>query len=335
MHPLRTLWVLGDTIVDHVAPHLIATIQNAPDELYLTKNYDIKCFNADNKQGFLSNNFLVRVSNTLTTALNVTEYAMPAAIVIMIDNKYLKEDYFGDRHLASLVNVMLQNIIDTIRKRKRQLSYPYWEEHQPKIIILRPIPRPAYSIADPDKYKNIRRKYAQELEDITTKLRVSLVNLDELNCSQRVLFDDFGNLSDYGIEKFWKSLSDHFRRVDRDEHYAIKKFRTPKKSAATQTYTAQSGQKAATPQSHQTIQGPNLNQPKITQQPGNSIQNLPVNQHIPNSHSQHQWNQNYQGNHPNQLHNLPDVKQKPYYNAAVQYQGSYPQNDRYHVNNNI
>lgn len=314
--------------MDHVGPHILAAIQNTPDELYLTKNYEIKCFTADNKQGFLSNNFLIRINNTLTTALNVTEYAMPSAIVLLIDNKYLKEDYFGDRQLAPLVNFMLQGVIDTIRKRKRQLSYPFWEEHQPRIILLRPIPRPAYSIADPDKYKNIRRKYAQDLEELTAKLRVSLVNLDELNCSQRVLFDDFGNLSDYGIERFWKSLSDHFRRVDRDEHYAIKKFRTPKKTVATQTYTLPVAPKS-TQINNQS--NPLMGTQKLNQT-GPNHQNQGGNPHLHASQSHHHWNSNFPGNQQNVNQGPLDHKIKPHYSASVQYQGI-PQNDRYHVNN--
>lgn len=310
-------------MIDHVGPHLNAVVQNTPEDLYLTKNYELKCFTADNKQGFLSNNFLIRINNSLITALNATEYALPSAIVIMIDNRYLKEDYFGDRHLPQLIDYLLQGVIDTIRKRKRQLTYPFWEEHQPRLIFLRPIPRPAYSLADPEKYKNIRRKYAQDLEEITTKLRVTLVNLDELNCSQRVLFDDYGNLSDYGIEKFWKSLSDHFRRIDRDEHYAIKKFRAPKKTVATQTYT----------QTHTTMVSGQNSQQKLYQPPSTPRPHLAANAQPQNSQTMNQWGANYNQNPGNTHQNQFEVKQKNYHPGAMHYQGNYPQNDRYHVNN--
>lgn len=137
--------------------------------------------------------------------MNAVSYVMPAVIVVLLDSRYLKEEYFGDKYLAKLVKNLLVRLNESIRKRKRQLTFPYWEENQPRMVFVRPVPRPAFSMADPDKYKNIKRKFSQEIEDITAKHKFALANMDELNASQRVLFDDYGNLSDYGIERFWKS----------------------------------------------------------------------------------------------------------------------------------
>lgn len=154
----------------------------------------------------------------------------------MFDNKFLKEGYQADQGMPKLINSLFLNIHETIKSRKGQMPNAYWEDNQPKLVLLRPLPRPAYSLLDPQKSKTLRRLYAQHAERITEKYRVTLLNIDELNCSQRVLFDDYGNLSAYGIEKFWKSLSDYFRRSDRDEYYAIKNYRMPKKSVGVQTY---------------------------------------------------------------------------------------------------
>lgn len=141
--------------------------------------------------------------------------------------------------------------------------------------------------------------------------------MDKLNASQRVLFDDYGNLSDYGTERFWKSLSDYFRRLDRDEHNAIKRFRTHKKTMGTQTYTQQRtnnhpspnynptttfGQQSTIPYSHGTSQNKaGTNQTHHQIPPG-----------VGNNQSNNHWHQNYHH------------QQSPYL---------YQQNDRYHVNN--
>lgn len=301
----------------------------------------------ENKQGFLSNNFLIRIHNSIITAMNSVEYALPSAIVILIDNRYLKEEYFGDRHLAKLVESLLENIIHTVRKRKRQMNYPYWEENQPKIIFIRPIPRPAFSLVEPEKYKNIRRKYSTDLEEVATKLKVLLANMDELNSSQRVLFDEYGNLSDYGVERFWKSLSDYFCRIDRDEHYAIKRYRTSKRSVATQTFTQQKtlNPNAAvfTPKTDIQKSGQPTNQPSPimknfhnpnTQPMLNNQKNFYPHQPPPNtSASNLTWNQNAGlnstttfGNQNNDSSHV--MQQHPQYHHY-----NYPQNNRYHVNN--
>lgn len=173
-------------------------------------------------------------------ALNASKFVLPTVLLLILDNKYLKEENFGDKQMPYLVEQLIISILNTVKTRKKQLHNSYWADHEPRIVLLRPMPRPAYSLVDPQKYKTIRRSYSREMEAIANHYRVTFLNIDELNCSQRVLFDDFGDLSPYGTERLWKSISDFFRRADREEYYAIKKYRTTKKSVATQTFTQQS-----------------------------------------------------------------------------------------------
>lgn len=154
--PLRTMWILGDAVIDKLGPHINNIIQNSPEELYLTHNYDLTCYTIEDKQGFLSNNFIIRIANSLITGMNSVQYAMPSVIVVVLDNKYLREEYFGDKQLPKLVENLLVRMNEVIWKRKRQLTFPYWEENQPRMVFIRPTPRPAFSMADPDKYKNIK-----------------------------------------------------------------------------------------------------------------------------------------------------------------------------------
>lgn len=212
-------------------------VEQAPNDLYITKHYEITCFTTENKTGYYSNNFLVRIINSFITALNASTYLLPSALVIMLHNSYLKDQHFAEKQMPKLIEKLLGTLLETVRLRKKQVGYPFIMDNQPKIILLRPVPRPAYSLLNPEQHKCTRRKFASEIEEITYHYRVQLVNLDELNCSQRVLFNEYGNLSDYGIERFWKSLSDHFRRADRDEYNAIKMYRIPKKTIGLQTYT--------------------------------------------------------------------------------------------------
>lgn len=240
MVPRKICWIFGDEILDELAPMLNNIIQNQPEELYLTKNFEIQAFSKDNQKGYHSNNFLIRIGNSFVTALNSTKVVLPSAMVIILDNKFLKDESLAESEMPKMLHHLLYTIHEMIKQRKRQIPNAYWEDNQPKLILLRPLPRPAYSLLDPQKHKTLRRIYSQHAEKLTEKFRVTLLNADELNCSQRVLFDQFGNLSAYGVEKFWKSVSDYFRRSDRDEYYAIKNYRAPKKSVGTQTYTQQS-----------------------------------------------------------------------------------------------
>lgn len=214
-------------------------VDSDPQSTYMTKNYEVECFTKDNIHGFLSNNFIIRVSNSLTTAMNAARVALPTEIIIVLDNQYLKEEYFGDREMPRLISQLLSNISETIRIRKKQLQNQYWQENSPRIMFIRPLPRPAFSLSDVEKYKYIRRKFSTELEEVTSQHRVQLVNIDDLNASQRVLFDSFGNLSEYGIEQFWKSLSEYLKRSDKDEYYAVRRYRVPKRTVSTQTWVQQ------------------------------------------------------------------------------------------------
>lgn len=230
-------------------------IQNQPEELYLTKNFQIDIFGKDNSKGYHSNNFLIRIGNSFTTALNSAKIVLPSTILIILDNVFLKDESMADQEMPKLVHHVLHTLHETIKLRKKLIGNAYWEDNQPKIILLRPLPRPAYSLLDPQKHKTLRRIYGQHLEKITEKFRVTLLNIDELNCSQRVLFNQFGNLSAYGVEKFWKSISDYFRGADRDEYYAVKNYRIPKKSVSIQTFTQQTTNNVA-PVTHQGQQFP-------------------------------------------------------------------------------
>lgn len=182
---------------------------------------------------------------------------------------------------------------------------------------MRPVPQPAYSLLDPEKYKTVRRKFAQELESVTYHYRIALANLDELNCSQRVLFNDYRNLSDYGIEKFWQSISDYIRRVDRDEYNAIKLFRTPKKTQGTQMYTQE--RTVAMPSNLTQKQPTSVGQTQRNQQ-HHQIWYPPQQQPFNNQGGDFN-NQPPQNYPPNVQHQ--QVAQAPH---------QYPLNDRYHVN---
>lgn len=245
--PRKNLWILGDGLLDSVGDHLLRAIQDQPESLYLTKNYQIKVFSKDHHNGFFSNNFITRIANTVVTALNAGKIILPSEMLIILDNQFLKEDYFAEVNMPKLIEKLFDELLQTIRQRKKQTGYAYWSDHEPRVLLLRPTPRPAYSLVDQTKYKARKRLYCQQVEEVCAKYRVTFLNVDELNSSQRVLFDEYGNLSPYGAERLWKSISDYFRRSDRDEYYAIKKYRTHKKSVATQTFTQQSTLPQVTP----------------------------------------------------------------------------------------
>lgn len=219
--------------------------------------------------------------------------------------------------MPKLVEKLIAGILDAVRLRKKQVDYPYILDNQPRLILLRPVPRPAFCLLNPELYKTTRRKFSTDLEEITHHYRVQLVNLDELNCSQRVLFNEFGNLSDYGIERFWKSLSDFFRRSDRDEYNAIKLFRVHKKSVGTQTYTQQ--KKGTDTQSNPNQANQQLKNPQLLpQQTG--IHHHQVQPHIPNLSNQVQQGQQAWYNHNDQT---------GYHQASGDYNRNYTYNNQH------
>lgn len=289
--------MFGDETLDHLAATLNNAIENQRENMYFTKNYEIELFAKDNQKGFPSNNFLIRIGNSFTTALNSAKIFLPSAVVIILTNQFLKQDFMADHGMPQMVERLLFTIHETVKARKKQLGNQYWEDHQPKIILLRPLPRPAYSLLDPQKYKTMRRLYSHHIERITQLYRVTLLNSDELNCSQRVLFDDFGNLSPYGIEKFWKSISDHFRRADRDEYYAVKMYRAPKRSQGTQTFT-QSQTNQTQNQTAQNTHYYNWDNAHPAGDNNAQINNLHMPHHNPQPyHYQHGVNDHYHINH--------------------------------------
>lgn len=232
--------------------------------------------------------------------------------MIFLDNKFLKEDYFADKEMPRLVEKLISNLLQSVKTRKKQLKNQFWDDHEPRIILIRPLPRPAYSLLDPKKVKILRRLCSNEVEKVALHHRVTFLNIDELNCSQRVLFDDYGNLSQYGIEKFWHSISEYLRRFDRDEYYAVKKFRTPTRTIGTQTFTQQT-----------TINQPQTGQTYPT---GSQLNRQYQQQAQPNVHVWHQG-QHHASDVQNQSgHAYHNQQQPPPYNYK------YGVNDQYHVN---
>lgn len=215
--------------------------------------------------------------------------------------------------MPTLVENLFQSLWATVKQRKKQLAYPYWSDHEPKFILLRPLPRPAFSLLDLQKVKINQRYYSANVERICVNLRLTLLNADELNCSQWVLFDEFGNLSQYGIDKLWKSISDYLQRTDRDEYYVVKRYRTLTKTQGTQTFTQQT---TVNVKSADTVTTPSKSYQNQPNHPLINAQGQPVGHH----NTQLNWNQHQAAG---------DSTQNPLQNYHP-YQYQYPSNDPYH-----
>lgn len=233
------MWVVGDDMLEKSANSLRKLMNqhtfdaNAP-ELFIYKEYHVEAF-CDNELKPTYKNIIRKVRNNLTLALNKYPTIVPNYLIILVGNSYAHDQVFVEIELKPILKRVLNDVGRLLASRVDQLS----RKNQnltlaTEVFINRPLPKPASCIRGDHKFKNTRRYMNQMLDILARTFQFKPLNIDEINCAQRALFEKNGDLSDYGRERMWSSISEFIRIRDQERLRVLQKFNTPKQDVAVQ-----------------------------------------------------------------------------------------------------
>lgn len=183
----------------------------AKPELYVHSEYHVEAFH-DSKIKYSYNNMLRKIRNNLTVALNKFPTVLPDYVIILLGNSYVHDHTFVELELKPILKKMFNDVTRLLSTRREQLPRVLQSFKYTQVFMIRPLPKPAAALKGDQKFKNTRRYLNQMLDNLARTHDVKPLNVDEINCSQRVLFDKKGALSDYGKERLWVLISDFIER---------------------------------------------------------------------------------------------------------------------------
>lgn len=150
---------------------------------------------------------------------------LPNYLIILISNSYIHDQAFVEFELKTILKRVFNDVGRLLATRGEQLTR---KTHNlllsMEVFVNRPLPKPASALRGDPKFKNTRRYVNQMLDKLSTTLNFKPLNIDEINCSQRILFEKSGELSDYGMERLWFSISEFIRIRDSQRTKALEKF---------------------------------------------------------------------------------------------------------------
>lgn len=239
MRSTRHIWFIGDELLDQSANSL-RKLKNEPifdaskPELYIYKEYHVQAFH-DNEVKQTYNNLLRKVRNNFTMALNLYPAILPQYLVILMGNNYIHDSAFIEFEFKQILKRMLNDIGRLIAARREQIPRKAQNIiHSTEVFVMRPLPKPESALRGDKKFKNARRSINAMLDKLSKTYDFKPLNIDEINCSQKALFEKKGQLSDYGRERMWFSISEFIRRKDKQLDLAITKHCVAKEDVGTQ-----------------------------------------------------------------------------------------------------
>lgn len=137
-------------------------------------------------------------------------------------NNVIHDTVFVEFELKNILKKMLNDVGRLLSTRKDQIAPKYrgiWGDTQ--TYVMRPLPKPAAALVGDKHFKNTRRQTNAILDKLACTYDFAVLNIDVINCSQKVLFEKSGQLSDYGKEKFWTFISDTLSPKQRRVVHAI------------------------------------------------------------------------------------------------------------------
>lgn len=275
--PRRSLWILGDNLLDDAAPKLLTMGEDQENILYIHEHYQVRSFQKGYGK-YAQNNPYIKICENLVEAIKEFPYKLPYIIVILLGNHYAHDEPFVDFEFKDMINNILDRIQKILQDRKDQLPKKATSEREPLIAIMRLLPKPAYCLRNVEKFKATRKRANNIIENATVSRRMLFINADEINCSQKCLFTKQGHLSDDGFERMWASISDAIMRMDRTELDALNSIGRKTKIAITQT-------------------------------PAAGVPLIPDRQdHQDPKRYDHQLKDNFQENNPSQVHNYQQAQ---------------------------
>lgn len=208
--------------------------------LYMFQAYDINIQVAsmmqDNPVLALTDAFTKLLQNNLTIPHTV----------IWLTGESLAED-FNIIHSGEILQYffhIIKSMKRAIFSRRQQLPRKAIPEFKTRFMISRMTPK-CKPFSEENRFKTRRRGYNFASVNFCNRVDVELINIELLTSKDRKDFDNFGFLSQSGVEKLWKSVSEALRRCDKkliNEKYSLdfnpnKPVATVKPSAAANTST--------------------------------------------------------------------------------------------------
>lgn len=204
-------------------------------ELYIYKEYHVEAFH-DGELRSSYRNIMRKVRNNLTAAMNKFPTILPDYLIIIINNSYIHDHIFVEFELKTILKRVLNDVERLLASRREQLAKKSINVFgQTEVFMMRPLPKPAKSLKGEYNFKNTRRYLNQMLDKLARTYNFKPMNIDEVNCAQRALFEDSGDLSDYGRERMWFSISESIRQRDKIKQAALSKATVSKHEIGTQT----------------------------------------------------------------------------------------------------
>lgn len=238
--PLRHVWFVGDDLLEKTVNALRQLMNQhvfdaTKPELYIYKEYHVEAFH-DGEVKATYRNIMRKVRNNLTQALNKFPTILPNYVVIIFNNSYIHDHIFVEFELKTILKRVLNDVERLLASRREQLTHKAINLFgQTEVFMMRPLPKPAKSLKGEYNFKNTRRFLNQMLDKLARTYNFKPLNIDEINCAQRALFEDSGDLSDFGMERMWFSISESIKQRDKIREAAMSKATVRKHEVATQT----------------------------------------------------------------------------------------------------
>ena len=213
---------MGDCFLAEIFPALQTLSGHASSPLYLYKNYNVAPF-YQNPSSMLRNS-LSRILNAVAKALN-ERVRLPKYVLVIPDLDILSTINFYDFGMPTTFQKCAQWLVKQV-VRFFQIRYEDLKSKRPgavcgntRIIWLNIINRPSIkNHPNPDRVKLLagRERFNTALNDVICDMRYNhamvIDTLTEVNH-----FTQFGNLSQYGQQAYWRELDKVFKKFDRHE----------------------------------------------------------------------------------------------------------------------
>lgn len=143
---------------------------------------------------------------------------LPSAILILISNHHLDDAVFAVECLEGMIRWLLDEVDDIVKFQKKILPQKSKKFDQPRIYILKALPKPQ-SAKNSTLFKGVRRRFNNALQTMLEGYpNFGFINIHEITTREKdeifFISPDCGTLSDEGKIQFWDSISQTFKAID-------------------------------------------------------------------------------------------------------------------------
>ena len=158
-------------------------------------------------------NFLLRIINALARYLNqVTR--LPRILMLMLDCDFTT--ITGSYEVTkNAIKCIIANFVILLHKRKKTLPHFACKMNEPKIVVMKPMPKSVNRDLDCEA-RNKRRVFNRSVEDVLERYdNMYAFNIDQIKPEELFNFEDarFG-LANQGLKKYWRELDGIIACID-------------------------------------------------------------------------------------------------------------------------